>query len=262
MNCQDFEATILNMARMQLLEASARRQTLAHIAECPVCADWLAEQQALTAAIRSTAKSLREENASPQVEHSLRAAFLSQTKVSSQRHRSLPARRWPQQALLAAAAILLLVLLAGTIRQWLQADQAPQTTVTLPTPEPEEPDSQPERVSPTGPPERTTERQFAGGTRRKRSGIRPKATTSEDEAEFIVLANENQLVPLESGQVLRVEIPASALISMGLRITTEDVSKPVLADLLVGQDGLPRAIRFVRASATETNDSHEHLTNK
>lgn len=259
MNCQDFEATILNMARMQLLEAAARRQTLAHIAECPACADWLAEQQTLTAAIRSTAKSLREENASPHVEHSLRAAFRSQTKVASQRHRSLPARRWPRKALLAAAAILLLFLAAGAIRQWLQTDQAPQTTVTLPTPEPETPEPKPEHSSPMVHPER----QFAGISRQKRPDIRPKATTtSEDETEFIVLANAIELVPLESGQVLRVEIPASALISMGLRITTEDVSKPVLADLLVGQDGLPRAIRFVRASATETNDSHEHSTNK
>lgn len=262
MNCQDFEATILNMARMQLLEASARRQTLAHIAECPGCADWLAEQQTLTAAIRSTAKSLREENASLHVELSLRAAFQSQTNVASQRNISPPARRWPQQALLATAAILMLFLLAGAIRQWLRTDPIPKTAVTLPTPEIKEPDSQPERVSPTGPPERTTERQFAGGTRRKRSGIRPKATTSEDETEFIFLANESQLVPLESGSVLRVEIPASALISMGLRITTEDLSKPVLADLLVGQDGLPRAIRFVRSNPTEASDSQEHSTNK
>lgn len=258
MNCQDFEATILNMARMQLLEASARRQTLAHVAECPVCADWLAEQQTLTAAIRSTAKSLREENASLHVELSLRAAFRSQMNVASQRHISTPARRWLQQALLATAAILMLFLLAGAIRQWLRTDQIPKTAVTLPTPEPKEPDSQPERVSPTAQPER----QFAGESRGKRSGIRPKATTSEDEAEFIVLANESQLVPLESVQVLRVEISTSALISMGLRITTEDLSKPVLADLLVGQDGMPRAIRFVRSSATESGTSQEHSTNK
>lgn len=75
-------------------------------------------------------------------------------------------------------------------------------------------------------------------------------------AGFIALAEEGELAPLESGQVLRVELPASTLISMGLPILAEDVSKPVLADLLLGQDGLARAIRFVKPGvATEVGAS-------
>lgn len=263
MNCQDFEATILSMARMQLLETSARRQTLAHIAACPACADLLAEQQTLTVAIRSTVKGLREESASLRVEHSLRAALRSQTKVASHRHVSLPKWQWPRQTLLAAAAILLLFLMAGVIRQWLLADKLPKTAVTLPTPpKPGKPEPQPEHPLSATNSAPVVERQFAGKPRKKRPVIRPETTTVEDDTEFIVLANESQLVPLESGQVLRVELPTAALISMGLRITTEDLSKPVLADLLVGQDGLPRAIRFVRASATVASDSQEHSTNQ
>jgi hypothetical protein len=67
---------------------------------------------------------------------------------------------------------------------------------------------------------------------------------------------------LESGQVLRVELSTSTLISMGLRVTAEDVSKPVLADLLVGQDGVPRAIRFVRSGEASDSGSLENSTNK
>ncbi|HMX28366.1 MAG TPA: hypothetical protein PKC13_22460 [Blastocatellia bacterium] len=135
MNCRDFETTILSMARAQLLEASARRQTLAHIAECPACADRLAEQQALTAAVRATAKSLREEGASAHVEQSLRAAFRKRmSDAPGFNHSPIRARQWPKRALLAAAAILLLFLLAGAIRQWSFADQNQKTATAPPAP--------------------------------------------------------------------------------------------------------------------------------
>lgn len=246
MNCRDYENTILNMARAQLLEASARRQTLAHIAQCPACADRLAEQQTLTAAVRFAAKSLREEGASAHVEQSLRAAFRKQANAAPAfNHSPIRARQWPKQTLLAAAAILLLFLLAGVIHQWSPAERN-QKTATAP-PRPKESVKPAESPSPVPPSEPETVRQVAAERRRTQPAPRREVASIED-TEFIALAGENQLVPLESGQVLRVELPASTLISMGLRITAEDVSKPVLADLLVGQDGLPRAIRFVETT--------------
>ena len=249
MNCRDYENTILNMARAQLLEASARRRTIAHIAECPACADRLAEQQALTAAVRATAKSLREEGASAQVEQSLRAAFRKQHSAAPTfRYAPVRARQWPNRTLLAAAAILLLFLLVGAIRQWSPTERNQKTATTPPAPK--ESEKPPERPSPLRRSEPKTLRLVAA-ERRTRPAPQRQAASMED-TEFIALASENQLVPLESGQVLRVELPASTLISMGLRITAEDVSKPVPADLLVGQDGLPRAIRFV-----ETNQYRE-----
>lgn len=253
------------MARAQLLEAAARRQTLAHIAECRDCADRLAEQQALTAAVRATAKSLRDENASARVEQSLRAAFRKQMgdapgfSYSPGKHSPVRARQWPKRALLAMAAMLLLFLLAGAIRQWSFADRNPKTATRPPAPKVDE--TVPEHPSPIRQSEPAIVRQVVVERHRTRPAIRP-ATTGNDDTEFIALAIENQLIPLESGQVLRVELPASTLISMGLRITAEDVSKPVLADLLVGQDGLPRAIRFVRPGETTGSGSPEASTNK
>jgi hypothetical protein len=51
---------------------------------------------------------------------------------------------------------------------------------------------------------------------------------------------------MESGEVIRVQMPRSALISLGLPVNVEHADEPVLADLLIGEDGLARAIRFVR----------------
>jgi hypothetical protein len=41
-------------------------------------------------------------------------------------------------------------------------------------------------------------------------------------------------------------MPRSALIRLGLPVNVERADTPVKADLLVGEDGLARAIRFVR----------------
>ena len=55
-------------------------------------------------------------------------------------------------------------------------------------------------------------------------------------------------VPLSGGQIIRLEVPKAALSSFGL--TPPDAAVPagatVIADVVVGDDGLARAVRFVR----------------
>ena len=51
-------------------------------------------------------------------------------------------------------------------------------------------------------------------------------------------------VPVTNGHTIRLELPQAALTSFGLE--ADDASATVLADVLVGQDGLARAVRFVR----------------
>ena len=55
--------------------------------------------------------------------------------------------------------------------------------------------------------------------------------------------------PFERGRLLRVELPASAMRMVGLPVHAERLSDPVQADVLVGEEGLPRAIRFVKFEA-------------
>jgi len=51
--------------------------------------------------------------------------------------------------------------------------------------------------------------------------------------------------PFERGQLLRVELPASAMQMVGLPVREDRLADTVQADVLVGEEGLPRAIRFV-----------------
>ena len=51
--------------------------------------------------------------------------------------------------------------------------------------------------------------------------------------------------PFERGELLRVTVPASTMRSVGLPVNEERLGDRVYADVLVGQEGLARAIRFV-----------------
>jgi hypothetical protein len=52
--------------------------------------------------------------------------------------------------------------------------------------------------------------------------------------------------PFERGQLLRIELPASAMQMVGLPVHEQRLADRVQADVLVGEEGLPRAIRFVK----------------
>lgn len=60
---------------------------------------------------------------------------------------------------------------------------------------------------------------------------------------FVPWPGAEVLPPFESGQLVRVELPASVLplLGIGLPSPREDV---VVADVLIGQDGLARAVRL------------------
>jgi len=70
--------------------------------------------------------------------------------------------------------------------------------------------------------------------------------TTEIATDFIPLTNRESLAQMDGGQVMRVELPRSALMSFGLPMDMERASERIKADVVVGNDGLARAIRFVR----------------
>jgi len=51
--------------------------------------------------------------------------------------------------------------------------------------------------------------------------------------------------PFETGELLRVTVPASTMRRVGLPVNEERLGDRIYADVLVGQEGLARAIRFV-----------------
>ena len=88
------------------------------------------------------------------------------------------------------------------------------------------------------------------------SNFRPsrsrEARVAEVTTDFMPLAYSR--VPSTNLQVVRLAVPRTALISFGLTPPEPldgTFTDTVLADVLVGDDGLARAVRFVRPAAEQ-----------
>ena len=62
---------------------------------------------------------------------------------------------------------------------------------------------------------------------------------------FITLPSAYGLPDVESASIIRIQVPLSALPAYGLSIAPDAVTDSIEAELLVAQDGQPRAIRLV-----------------
>jgi hypothetical protein len=80
---------------------------------------------------------------------------------------------------------------------------------------------------------------WADWTHRRSPEERTSAT------EFIALPYAQSEVPLEQPVIVRVQIPVSELGGMGVPFVPAAARESVSADLLVGQDGVARAVRVV-----------------
>ena len=72
------------------------------------------------------------------------------------------------------------------------------------------------------------------------------APVAEEESDgFYPLPEAEALPAVENAMVVRVELPVSSLQLMGVPVSEESADSNVEADLLLGQDGLARAVRLV-----------------
>lgn len=69
---------------------------------------------------------------------------------------------------------------------------------------------------------------------------------------FLDIPAAAYLPPMESGAIVRTELPLSALPSYGIQIGPEMTTDSVDVDLLVAQDGLARGIRLVNNAHTRS----------
>jgi len=76
-----------------------------------------------------------------------------------------------------------------------------------------------------------------------RAILQERPETQETVTDFIPLLDPAP--PFERGELLRVNLPASAMRAVGIPVAEDHLLDRVQADVLVGEEGLPRAIRFV-----------------
>ena len=52
--------------------------------------------------------------------------------------------------------------------------------------------------------------------------------------------------PIERGRLVRVRLPRAALGAFGLPVNEQHADEAITADVVLGEDGLARAVRFVK----------------
>jgi hypothetical protein len=72
------------------------------------------------------------------------------------------------------------------------------------------------------------------------------ASTSEVATDFFAIPYAPAMTPYDRGQMVRVNVPRSSLRALGFPINEDRAFERVKADVLMGEDGMVRAIRFVK----------------
>lgn len=74
------------------------------------------------------------------------------------------------------------------------------------------------------------------------------ASVAEEESDgsFYPLPEAEALPAVENAMVVRIQLPVSSLQLMGVPVSEERADASVQADLLLGQDGLARAVRLAQ----------------
>ncbi len=235
MDCNEFENILEELERETPMAAGARGRALQHAESCGYCRARLASARLLSLELQALARDDEKLQAPAHVEASLLAAF--RQKAAS------PARARRKLSWAGAAAV---VALAGWLlseQPWHKPNLVPvaniQASPTLP-PSASQPATAPAENQ-AGARKRVAE--HLSPRRRSRSAGSVAAQMAN---EFIALPPGDSAYPLGEGMVVRVELPRSAPALVGLPVGGGDISGTVTADVVLGQDGVARAIRFVQ----------------
>lgn len=257
MNCHEFENHVVDLADDRLMEATFRRRLVNHAADCRNCDARLTQERMLSTSLAALAETTESATAAPDRKTTLLAAFDQQPII-----RSVPAvalspdstRRRTSLWLVAAAAALIAAFLAvasSFMRPTVEAPMlgrailAPTPTPT-PEPKPAENETKPGQAKPEAQTQPPKPVRRPRPTTLRNVGSPTVARRAEVTTDYMPLMYVSDATSSQSGFVMRLEIPRTTLLSMGLPISTDRGNALVKADVVVGDDGVPRAIRLVQ----------------
>jgi hypothetical protein len=183
-----------------------------HLKQCPQCAALIDRQRRLASGLRTMAHEMSAVAAPPQVEANLIDAF--RREMAPAGPRLVRMRMLPAFSWLAAAAAVIAMAAWVAPRRHTEAPPAAHHTPA--------------------------------------AGMELASLTddSADDDGFIPLPNAERVGPNDDVHVVRMELPRSAMLVVGLEVSPERVSERVEAEVMLGPDGLARAVRFADESGT------------
>jgi len=285
MDCHQFDQIVVELARGGGAEAGSPPGAVDHARSCPRCAAHLSDQRKLAAALRSVNAAVWNQEAPLRVEHSLLRAFRARfdasgaaTTVEAASPRRKGAFAWRVWTIAAAAVLLL-----GFVVVWKLQPTSParlsdrsgwRRPLDLRNPWKSRPNPA-SRLSERASSPQVMNKKAAAATvgnsethsalavvhnavsrprRTAKNGTPSKLAATPDETATIEMTTRFYPLPYGSGLgldegwgLVRVEVPRASLESLGLPVSAGSASSEMLtADVVVGQDGLARGIRFMQ----------------
>jgi len=215
MDCPQFEEALADLDRPGTQGAVLREIALAHAESCSHCASLLTESESLDFSLHSLAAHTASRTAPARVETALLQQFRKEKGLAARRK-----LQW-QLSILGAAAVLVLAFGISLHRRIFRFPGTASDGGTFVQP--------------------SVSSQSAAGN------ITPYgfANDTEDATAFTPLPYADDPSALDGGAVVRVELSASALASLGFPVTDMSDTSRISADLVVSDDGTPQAIRLV-----------------
>ncbi len=206
------------------------------------------DEEMLTRGLKALAAEMDHVEAPPEVELKVLKAFRARQVVTPITSRRSTSRYWVAAAI-AAMLLITISVIAYRVNRRVDADrqfarqEQPQSTPTVkdePRKQEQVAGVQEQEVPPSVPKPRHV---------RHTSARRPENTQLANHAEiatdFIPLSYMTPANLQDGGQIVRVELPRSALAKFGLPVNM-DRNEKVKADVLFGVDGMAHAIRFIQ----------------
>ena len=229
MNCQEFWDH-LSLQGQEITETQA-----AHLAACATCAAQWKQHGDLADWLRSCGEEWRQVEAPARVETGLMAAYRAQAGPRVRSSFSRPpyskppySKQWWTPVFAWASAAAATVALATVLSRGYQPAPVRPGTVAAPS--------------------RTTQPKVQVAT------VALQADSEDDSAVygegFVRLPNAPRSEPNEDFNVVRVEVPGSAMIEAGISLGEDRARETVLADVALASDGTPRAVRLVSDGGT------------
>jgi anti-sigma factor RsiW len=216
MKCEEFEAIGLERggAHMSELDAALRNAALEHAARCPGCAALYESWQEARNALQALRESTLDAETPRRVEMRLQHEFHMRHRTTNVRSAAIFAS-W----VLATATVLFAVV---SVWNWRLAQNQPGASA---------------------------------GSSVKSSAVPPSLLPATEPSEIPALVADNEagdftLLPgslpqeVDGSAIVRVRMQRGALGALGLPVNEEQVGDWIQVDLLVGEDGLPKAVRL------------------
>ncbi len=232
MNCEEFGAMGLDAERDATLSEARRAAAREHACRCSRCAALQDSWQAARVELRAFAEDTAMAQAPARVEMRLRQEFRTQ-RVTLKVRRVAVVAAW----VLAAAAAL--VGAAGW-RNWRHSQQEETNLNSLPAT-----NNSPKNSSVAGANHETPAE--------VPNGVQQPGSTRPASSETLIADNEFSgftFLPgafasdTDDAAILRVRMQRGALSALGLPVNEERASEWIQVDLLIGDDGLPQAVRL------------------